>query len=81
MVEGFGLRLGGGGCGQGSLGLSGGAGLRQKADLLVDGPTKVVEGLSDVGRVVIGLVGVLGAVVRRGSSSPHRSVVILFATF
>jgi hypothetical protein len=63
MVEGLGLRLGGWGCSQGSLGLSGGAGLRQEADLLVDGATKIVEGLADVGRVIIGLVGVLGAIV------------------
>lgn len=62
VVEGLGLGLSGGGSSQSCLGLGGGAGLREKVDLLVDGAAQVVEGLADVGRVVIGLVGVLGAV-------------------
>lgn len=62
MVEGLGLRLRGRGRGQRSLGLGGRAGMRQELDLLVDGAAQVVEGLADVGWVVVGLVGVLGAI-------------------
>ena len=65
MVEGLGLRLGRRRCGQGGLGFGGGAGLRQELDLLIDCTAQVVEGLADVGRVVVGLVGIL----RAGSSS------------
>lgn len=64
MVEGLGLGLRGRGRGQGSLGFGGRAGLRQEMDLLVDGAAQVVEGLADVGRVVVGLVGVLRATYR-----------------
>lgn len=50
---------------QGGLGLSGRSCLGQQLNLLVDGTAQVIEGLANVGRVVVGLVGVLGA-VRKG---------------
>ena len=62
MAEGLGLRLRGGGCGEGGLGFGGGGRGGEQLDLLADGAAEVVEGLADVGRVVVGLVGVLGAV-------------------
>lgn len=62
MVEGLGLGLRGRGRGKSGLGLGGRTGLREKLDLLIDGAAQVVEGLADVGWVVVGLVGVLGAV-------------------
>lgn len=61
VTEGLGLRLCGGRRGQGRLGICGGRRLREKLDFLVDGAAHVVEGLADVGRVVVGLIGVLGA--------------------
>lgn len=68
MVEGLGLGLGRWRCSQRRLGLGGGVGLGQEGDLLIDGAAQVVERLADVGWVVIGLVGVLGAGSRKGSS-------------
>lgn len=64
VVEGLGLGLIDGGSGQGGLGLGGGSGLREKLDLLADSTAEVVEGFTDVGRVVVSFVGVLGAVDR-----------------
>lgn len=65
VVEGLGLGLSGRwGC-QGSLCLSGRGCLGQELDLLVDSTAQIIEGLADVGRVVVGLVGVLGAVHER----------------
>lgn len=60
--EGLGLRLGGRGSSQGCLGLGGGCGRREERDLLANGAAEILEGLLDVGRVVVGFVGVLGAV-------------------
>ena len=61
MVEGLGLGLCGWRGSQSSLGLRGGGGLGKELDLFLDGTTKVVEGLADVGRIVISFIGVLGA--------------------
>lgn len=61
VVEGLGLGLCAWWGGQGGLGFGGRACLREELDLLVDGAAQVVEGFADVGRVVVGLVGVLGA--------------------
>lgn len=61
MGEGLGLGLRRwGGC-EGGLSLGGGRSGGEQLDLLADGPTEVVEGLLDVGRVVVGLGGVLVA--------------------
>lgn len=65
VVEGLGLGLCGRRSCQGSLCLSGRGCLGQELDLLVDSTAQVIEGLADVGRVVVGLVGVLGAVHER----------------
>ena len=62
VVEGLGLRLGARRGREGSLGLSGAGSRREESHLLADGATKVLEGLLDVGRIVVGLVGVLRAV-------------------
>ena len=62
MAEGLGLGLRGGRCSEGGLSLSWRGSGRQEVDLLGDGTAEVVEGLADVGGVVVGLVGVLGAV-------------------
>ena len=59
--KGLGLRLGRGRGRQRGLGLGGRGGGREEVDLLADGAAEVGEGLLDVGRVVVGLVGVLGA--------------------
>ena len=73
VVEGFGLGLCRRRGSQSCLRLSGRASLRQKLDLLVDGAAEIIEGLADVGRVVVGLVGVLGAARRfRWSVSVRR---------
>lgn len=64
MVEGLGLGLVDGGSGQGGLGLGGRSSLRQKLDLLTDGAAEVIERFADVGRVIVGFVGVLRAVFR-----------------
>lgn len=61
MAEGLGLGFGGGGRGQGGLGFRGGGGRGEELDFLADGVAQVVEGLTDVGGVVVGLVGVLRA--------------------
>lgn len=61
MVEGLGLGLCGRRGSQGSLGLCGGGGLGEELDLFLDSTAKVVEGLADVGGIIVGFVGVLGA--------------------
>lgn len=61
MVEGLGLGFGGGGRGEGGLHVGGGGGGGEEVNFLGDGAAEVVEGFSDVGRVVVGFVGVLGA--------------------
>jgi hypothetical protein len=61
MVEGLGLGLSGRRRNQRGLGFGGGAGLREEGDLLVDSAAQVVEGFTNVGWVVISLVGVLRA--------------------
>lgn len=59
--EGFGLGLRAGGSGEGRLGFGGGFGVGEEVDLVGYGASEVVEGLADVGGVVIGFVGVLRA--------------------
>lgn len=61
MTEGLGLRLCRGWRCECGLGFGRGGGGREEVYFLRDGATKVVEGLADVGRVVVGLVGVLRA--------------------
>lgn len=61
MGEGLGLGLRGWGRCQGGLGLGGGCGRGEQLDLFADGPAEVIEGLLDVGWVVVGFGGVLVA--------------------
>ena len=60
---GEGLRLGlcAGGSGESCLGFARGFGVGEEVDFISDGASEVVEGLADVGRVVVGFVGVLRA--------------------
>lgn len=67
--ERLGLRLRGRGRGQGGLGLGGGCGGGEKGDLLADGSAQVLEGLLDIGRVVVGLVRVLRSAPRQAGFS------------
>ena len=55
------LRFRGGGSREGGLSFGGGGGVGEEVDLVGDGAGEVREGFADVGRVVIGFVGVLGA--------------------
>lgn len=61
MAESLRLGFGRGGRGQGGLGLCGGGRVGEELDLLTDRAAQVVEGLADVGRVVVGFVGILRA--------------------
>lgn len=61
MVESLGLGLRGRRGGQSGLGLCGGGGLRKELDFFIDGATQVVERLADVGRIIVGFIGVLGS--------------------
>lgn len=61
MGEGLWLGLCAGGSGQSCLGFAGRFGMGEEADFIGDGASKVVEGLADVRRVVIGFVRVLRA--------------------
>lgn len=65
MRQGFWLRFGLRWGGESGLGFGGGGCAREQVDFFGDGTAEVVEGLADVGGVVIGFVGVLGAVVMR----------------
>ena len=56
MREGLRLGLCTGGSGESCLGFCGGFGVGQEVDFVGYGASKVVEGLADVGRVVIGFV-------------------------
>ena len=62
VVEGFGLWLRGGWGGECGLCFGGAAGVGEEGHFLGDGAAEVVEGLTDVGRVVVGFVAVLGSV-------------------
>lgn len=86
MAEGLGLGLGCGGSSQSRLCFGGGAGLREELDFFVDGAAEVVEGLADVGWVVVGFVGVLGAAldvttlyfpVKKGNSIRHLEKLLV----
>lgn len=68
MAERLGLRLGRRRGREGSLGLGGGSGTREEVDLFRHGAAEVVEGLADVGRVVVGFVGVLRAKLSEGGN-------------
>lgn len=59
MGEGLGLRLCAGRSGKCCLGFARRGGVGEEVDFVGDGAAKVVEGLADVGRVVIGFVGIL----------------------
>ena len=61
MGEGFGLGLCAGGSGEGCLGFGRGFGVGKEVDLVGYCASEVVEGLADVGGVVVGFVGVLRA--------------------
>jgi len=61
MREGLWLWLRAGRCGKCSLGFSGGRGTRKKVDFVSDGAAEVIEGLANVGGIVVGFVGILGA--------------------
>ena len=62
VVKRLGLRLSGWGRDQGSLGFGGGSGAGEKVHLLANGAAEILEGLLDIGRIVVGLVGVLRAI-------------------
>lgn len=59
MVEGLGLGLRGRGSNEGGLGFAGRSGGRKEGDLFAHGAAKVLEGLSNIGGVVVSLVGIL----------------------
>lgn len=61
MVESLGLRLRTGRGSEGSLGICGRGGLREELDLLIDSAAQVVEGFTNVRRVVVSFVGILRA--------------------
>lgn len=54
--EGFWLGFCAGRGGEGGLGFAGGGGVGEEVDFVGDGAAEVVEGFSDVGRVVVGFV-------------------------
>ena len=56
MGEGFGLGLRAGRSGEDRLGFAGGFGVGEEVDFVGYGASKIVKGLADVGRVVIGFV-------------------------
>ena len=56
MGKGFGLGLRAGGSGESCLGFAGGFGVGKKVDFVGYGASKIIKGLADVGRVVIGFV-------------------------
>lgn len=62
VAEGLGLRLRGGRCGEGGLGFGGRSRGGQEVDFLGDGAAEIVEGLADVGGIVVGFVRVLRAI-------------------
>ena len=59
--EGFGLGLCTGGGGEGGLSFGRGGGVGEEGDFVGYGAAEVVEGFADVGRVVVGFIGVLRA--------------------
>lgn len=75
MVECLGLRLGAGRSSEGSLRLSGRGCRRQKLNLFADGAAEILEGLLDVGRVIVGLVRVLGAGERIAKSASQHPIM------
>ena len=63
VVEGLGLRFGGGRGRERGLGFGRGGGGGEERDFFGDGAAHVCDGFAEVGRVVVGFVGVLGAAV------------------
>ena len=61
MIEGFGLRFGGRWGREGRLDVGGRGGVRQEMDFLAYGAAEVVEGLANIGWVIISFVGILRA--------------------
>jgi len=57
--EGLGLGLRAGRGREGCLGFTGGGGVGEEVDFVGDGAAEVIEGLADIGGVVVGFVGVL----------------------
>lgn len=64
MAEGLRLGLGGRRSDKSGLSLGGGGGRGEERNLFADGASEVLESLLDVGRVIVSLVGVLGAAGR-----------------
>ena len=62
VAEGLGLGLRGWRGDEGSLGLLGAGGSGEESDLFGDSATKILEGFLDIGRIIVGLVGVLRAI-------------------
>ena len=73
MAERLGLGLCRGRGSEGSLGLGGRRGAGEQVNFFRNGAAEVVEGLANVGRVVVGFVCVLGA--RRSERAPRRARV------
>lgn len=63
MAESLGLRFGSRRSDESGLGFGGRGGGGKKADLFADGAAKILEGFLDVRGVVVGLVGVLRAII------------------
>lgn len=61
MAEGLGLGLGGRRSDKSGLSLGGGGGGGKERNLFANGASEVLESLLDIGRVVVSLVGILGA--------------------
>lgn len=61
MVESLWLRFGGGWGGDGCLGFRWRCSVGEKVDFLANSASEIIEGFTDVGRIVVGFVGVLRA--------------------
>ncbi len=70
MIEGLGLRFGGWRGSQRCLGFGRRGSAGQKMDLFGDGTAQIIERFSNVGRIVVSFVAVLGSVSRLRFSPP-----------